>query len=111
MEFLLKAIIGGIIIASVVTVAQRGNPTMGALILGIPLSSIVSIIFMYYAGVDVTLYAQLALETVYFVLVSLIFFPIFVYLLSQIAFWPSLLISISISMSGLYLLKLFLERQ
>jgi hypothetical protein len=37
MEFILKAIIGGLIVAGVVTAAQRGNPTLGALILGIPL--------------------------------------------------------------------------
>lgn len=110
MEFLLKAIIGGIIIASVVTIAQRGNPTVGALILGIPLSSIVSIIFMYYAGVDVSVYTQLAIETVYFVLVSLAFFPIFAYMVYNMPFWPALIISTSISMSGLYVLKLFLER-
>lgn len=110
MEFLIKVIIGGIIIASVVTVAQRGNPTMGALILGIPLSSIVSIIFMYHAGVDVSIYTQLAIETVYFVLVSLAFFPIFAYMVYLIPFWPALIISTSISMSGLYVLKLFLER-
>ena len=48
-EFLIKAIIGGVIIAGVVTAAQRGNATLGALILGIPLGSVVSIIFMYYA--------------------------------------------------------------
>ena len=52
MEFLLKAIIGGLVIAGVVTMAERGNPTMGALILGIPLASIVSILFMHYSGVS-----------------------------------------------------------
>ena len=52
MEFLLKAIIGGLVIAGVVTAAERGNPTIGALILGIPLASLVSIIFMHYSGVQ-----------------------------------------------------------
>ena len=52
MEFLLKAIIGGLVIAGVVTAAERGNPTMGALILGIPAASLVSIIFMHYSGVQ-----------------------------------------------------------
>ena len=79
MEFIIKALIGGIIIASVVTVAQRGNPTLGALILGIPLTSVVSIIFMHYSGVDTTVFSKLAKETIIFVLVSLVFFPIFAY--------------------------------
>ena len=30
MEFIIKAIIGGLIVAGVVTAAQRGNPTLGA---------------------------------------------------------------------------------
>ena len=52
MEFLLKTLIGGLIIATVSTVSQR-YPTVGAFILGIPLASFVSFIFLYYAGVDV----------------------------------------------------------
>ena len=60
MEFILKAIIGGLIVAGVVTAAQRGNPTLGALILGIPLGSVISLIFMYYSGVDVKVFQQLA---------------------------------------------------
>ena len=54
MEFVLKAIIGGIVIATVSTVSER-YPTIGAFILGIPLASFVSFIFMYYAGVAVSL--------------------------------------------------------
>jgi uncharacterized membrane protein (GlpM family) len=110
MEFLLKAVIGGVIIASVVTVAQRGNPTLGALILGIPLSSIVSIIFMHYAGVDTEVFAQLAKETIYFVMASLVFFPIFAYMVLHFPFWTSLTVSTTVTMAGLYMLKLYLER-
>ena len=52
MELLIKAIIGGIVIATVSTVSQR-YPTIGAFVLGIPLATIVAFIFMHYAGVDV----------------------------------------------------------
>lgn len=109
MEFILKAIIGGLIVAGVVTAAQRGNPTLGALILGIPLGSVISIIFMYYSGVDVKVFQQLAQETIYFVLVSLVFFPIFVYTLNHWSFWMSLLSSISVTMIALLFLKHYLE--
>jgi hypothetical protein len=109
MEFLLKSIIGGIIIASVVTVAQRGNPTLGALILGVPLTSVVSIIFMYYSGVDVTVFTQLAKETIIFVLVSLVFFPLFVFLITNMSFFPALSISLASTMICLYILKIYLE--
>ena len=109
MEFLLKSIIGGIIIASVVTVAQRGNPTLGALILGIPLTSVVSILFMYYSGVDAAVFSQLAKETIIFVLVSLVFFPLFVFLVKNIQFLPALSISLFATMTCLYILKIYLE--
>ena len=44
MELLIKAIIGGIIIATVSTVGQR-YPTIGAFVLGIPLATFVSFIY------------------------------------------------------------------
>lgn len=96
MEFILKAIIGGLIIATVSTVSEK-YPTIGAFILGIPLASIVSIIFMHYAGVDVETFKILSVHTVYFVLVSLLFFPIFVLMLSQYGFWWSMCVGIALT--------------
>ena len=109
MEFLLKAIIGGLIIAGVVTAAERGNPTVGALILGIPLASLVSIVFMHFSGVSPEVFSQLARETVYFVMVSLIFFPIFAYMVMSYGFWLSLLLSISVTLLALYTLLQYLK--
>ena len=109
MEFLLKAIIGGLIIAGVVTAAERGNPTVGALILGIPLASLVSIVFMHFSGVSPEVFSQLARETVYFVMVSLIFFPIFAYMVLSYGFWLSLLLSISVTLLALYILLQYLK--
>jgi uncharacterized membrane protein (GlpM family) len=109
MEFLLKAIIGGLIIAGVVTAAERGNPTVGALILGIPLASLVSIVFMHFSGVSPEVFSQLARETVYFVMVSLIFFPIFAYMVLSYGFWLSLLLSISVTLLALYTLLQYLK--
>jgi uncharacterized membrane protein (GlpM family) len=102
MEFLLKAIIGGLVIAGVVTMAERGNPTVGALILGIPLASIVSLIFMHYSGVSPDVFSQLARETVYFVFVSLLFFPIFAYMVLHYGFWLSLSIALTVTFIALY---------
>jgi hypothetical protein len=89
MEFLIKTIIGGIIIATVSSVSQK-YPTIGAFVLGIPLASIVSFIFLYYAGVDVQTFKTLSIQTIYFVLISLLFFPIFVYLLPAYGFWVAM---------------------
>ena len=102
MEFLLKAIIGGLVIAGVVTMAERGNPTVGALILGIPLASIVSLIFMHYSGVSPDVFSQLARETVYFVFVSLLFFPIFAYMVLHYGFWLSLSVALVVTFIALY---------
>ncbi len=108
MEFLIKAVLGGLIIAGVVTAAERGNPTIGALILGIPLGSVISVIFMHLSGVQPEVFSQLAKETVYFVIVSLIFFPIFAYMIMNQGFWFSLALSISVTLGALALLLKFL---
>ena len=89
MELLIKAIIGGIVIATVSTVSQR-YPTIGAFVLGIPLATIVSFVFMHYAGVDVNTFKTVSTHTVLFVAVSLLFFPVFVYMISHYGFWMSL---------------------
>ena len=104
MEFLIKTIIGGIIIATVSSVSQK-YPTIGAFVLGIPLASIVSFIFLHYAGVDVQTFKTLSIQTIYFVLISLLFFPIFVYLLPAYGFWVAMAIGCAITgslMFGLY---------
>ena len=94
-------------IATVSTVSER-YPTIGAFILGIPLASFVSFIFMYYAGVDVQTFKTISIHTVYFVLVSLLFFPIFVFMLSQYGFWLSMLVGTVITGSLMFLLSRFI---
>lgn len=91
MEFLLKAVISGILIAVVSTVAQR-SATMAALLMGIPFTAFLAMIFMWYAGVDVETLSKFSFETVYFVLTSLIFFVIFGLTISHIGFWYSMLL-------------------
>ena len=104
MELLIKAIIGGVIIATVSTVSEK-YPTIGAFILGIPLASLVSFVFLYYAGVDIQTFKTLSYQTIYFVLISLKFFPIFVYIIPLYGFWFAILVASSITgslMFGLY---------
>ena len=104
MELLLKAIIGGIVIATVSTVGQR-YPTIGAFVLGIPLATFVSFIFMHYAGVDVQTFKTISIQTIWFVGVSLLFFPIFVYTMPYVGFWSAMIIGTVITgslMLGLY---------
>jgi uncharacterized membrane protein (GlpM family) len=107
MELLLKAIIGGAVIATVSTVSEK-YPTIGAFVLGIPLATFVSFIFMYYAGVDANTFKTVSIHTVYFVLVSLLFFPIFVFMLSNYGFWLSMLAGTAITGSLMLVLSRFL---
>ncbi len=107
MELLIKAIIGGIVIATVSTVSER-YPTIGAFVLGIPLATFVSFIFMYYAGVDVNTFKTVSMQTVYFVLISLLFFPIFVFMLSQYGFWLSMFAGAVVSGTLMLILLKFL---
>ena len=101
MEFLIKTIIGGIIIATVSSVSQK-YPTIGAFVLGIPLASIVSFIFLHYAGVDVQTFKTFSIQTIYFVLISLLFFPIFVYLLRAYGFWLAMAIGCAVTGSLMF---------
>ena len=107
MELLFKAIIGGIVIATVSTVSER-YPTIGAFILGIPLATFVSFMFMYYAGVDVNTFKTVSIQTVYFVLISLLFFPIFVLMISHYGFWLSMLTGTVVTGSLMLMLYRFL---
>ena len=104
MELLIKAIIGGIVIATVSTVSER-YPTIGAFVLGIPLATFVSFVFMYYAGVEVSTFKTVSIQTVYFVAVSLLFFPIFVLMISQYGFWLSMITGTAVT--GLLMIMLY----
>ena len=107
MELLLKALIGGIVIATVSTVGQR-YPTIGAFVLGIPLATFVSFIFMHYAGVDVQTFKAISIHTVYFVLISLLFFPVFVFMISSYGFWLSMIAGTLVSGTLMLILLKFL---
>ena len=74
-DILIKSVIGGLIIGIVSTLAHK-NPTVGAFIMGIPLVSFITLIMMYYTGVDYNTFKTFSLQTVYFVAISLMFFPI-----------------------------------
>ena len=104
MELLIKAIIGGIVIATVSTVSEK-YPTIGAFVLGIPLASFVSFIFLNYAGVDIQTFKTLSIQTVYFVLISLIFFPVFVYVLPYYGFWIAM--SVGTVLTGTLMIGLY----
>ena len=100
-DILIKSVIGGLIIGIVSTLAQK-NPTAGAFIMGIPLVSFITLIIMYYTGVDYNTFKTFSLQTVYFVAISLIFFPMFAYGYYYTNFWIALSTSAIITAIVMY---------
>ena len=96
MEFILKVIISGILVASVSMIAQR-SATMAALLMGIPFTAFLAMFFMHFSGVDAETFSKFSFETVYFVLTSLIFFVIFGLTISHIGFWYSMLLGSAVT--------------
>tara|TARA_A200000159_G_scaffold1250_1_gene1412 strand:- start:335 stop:658 length:324 start_codon:yes stop_codon:yes gene_type:complete len=88
MEFILKAIISGIIVASVSMMANR-SVTIAALLMGIPFTAFLAMIFMWFGGVDNATFSKFSIQTIYFVLTSLSFFVIFGLLVQTYGFWFS----------------------
>ena len=101
MEFLLKAIASGVLVATVSSLAHR-SATAAALLMGIPFTALMSMLFMYYGSVSDETLIKFSFETIYFVAVSLIFFPIFAYTVLHYGFWFSLSISLFVTLSALY---------
>ena len=96
MEFFLKAVISGILVASVSMIAQR-SATMAALLMGIPFTAFLAMFFMYFSGTDAETFSKFSFETIYFVLTSLIFFVIFGLTISHIGFWYSMLLGSAVT--------------
>ena len=96
LDIVIKAIIGGLIIGIVSSLAQK-NPTLGAIIMGIPMVSIITLVIMYYSGVEYQTFKTFAYQTVYFVAISLIFFPLFVLGFAYVNFWIALFSSAAIT--------------
>ena len=96
MEFILKVIISGLIVATVSMMAQRST-TVAALLLGIPFTAFLAMIFMWYSGIDANTFAKFSFETTYFVLTSLVFFVIFGLLVTKIGFWCSVIAGLSVT--------------
>ena len=88
--FILKCALSGIIIGVVSEVAKR-SPAFGALIVSLPLVSLLAIIWLWRDTGDVERTSVLAQSTFWYVLPSLVLFIVLPLMLSQgYGFWPSL---------------------
>ena len=88
--FVLKCVLSGIIIGVVSEVAKR-SPTFGALIVSLPLVSLLGILWLWHDTGDVERIASHAETTFWYVLPSLPMFLVMPMMLrSGFAFWPTL---------------------
>ena len=66
LDIIIKSIVGGLIIGVVSTIAQK-HPTIGAFIMGIPIVTFITLIIMYYSGVDFQTLKTFSFQTTTFV--------------------------------------------
>ena len=105
-----KAVLSGIIIATISEVAQR-NPGFGALIASLPLVSLLGAIWLWHDKPDTTNMASHLEATFWFVLPSLPMFLLIPMLLRNgVSFWPSLLVGCALTVA-LYLAMTWLGQR
>lgn len=101
-----KAAISGIIVALASEFARR-QPALGALILSLPLTSILGIIWLWHDTDDTTRVAALAQSTFWYVLPTLPMFLLVPLLLrAGVGFWPSLAAGCALTVA-LYLITVW----
>ena len=78
-DILIKSLIGGALIGIVSTIVHK-SPTLGAFLMGIPFVSVITLLMMHHGGVPYETFRTFSYETVLFVALSLVFFPLFVWM-------------------------------
>ena len=101
--FVVKCILSGIIIAAVSEIAKR-SPPLGALIVSLPLVSLLGILWLWRDTGDIERIAGHAESTFWFVLPSLpMFLALPAMLRAGVGFWPSMAASCVLTMALYFL--------
>ena len=96
--FVVKCVLSGIIIAAVSEIAKR-SPALGALIVSLPLVSLLGILWLWRDTGDIERIANHAESTFWYVLPSLpMFLALPAMLRAGIGFWPSMAASCVLTM-------------
>lgn len=96
--FVIKCILSGIVIAVVSEVAKR-SPTFGALIVSLPLVSLLGILWLWRDTGDTERIASLTESTFWYILPTLPMFLVLPAMLrAGVGFWPSLAASCVLTM-------------
>lgn len=108
--FVIKCILSGIIVAVVSEVAKR-SPTFGALIVSLPLVSLLGILWLWRDTGDTERIAGHAESTFWYVLPSLPMFLVLPALLrAGVGFWPSLAASCALTVALYFVTAWILAR-
>ena len=89
MYLLLKALLSGAVIAIASELARRSS-LLGAVLISLPLSSILAAIWLYRDTRDTEEVASLSWSILWVVVPSLVFFVVFPLALRSVEFWPAL---------------------
>jgi hypothetical protein len=96
--FVIKCVLSGIIIAAVSEIAKR-SPTLGALIVSLPLVSLLGILWLWRDTGNIELIASHAESTFWYVLPSLpMFLALPAMLRAGVGFWPGMAASCILTM-------------
>jgi hypothetical protein len=96
--FVIKCVLSGIIIAAASEIAKR-SPTLGALIVSLPLVSLLGILWLWRDTGDIERIASLAGSTFWYVLPSLpMFLALPAMLRAGVGFWPAMAASCILTM-------------
>jgi hypothetical protein len=96
--FIIKCVLSGIIIAMVSEIAKR-SPALGALIVSLPLVSLLGILWLWRDTADIERIASHAESTFWYVLPSLpMFLALPAMLRAGVGFWPSMAASCVLTM-------------
>jgi L-lactate permease len=96
---LLKALLSGAIVAAASELARRSS-VMGAILISLPLTSILAAIWLYRDTRDTGQVAALSWSILWVVVPSLVFFVVLPLALRSIDFWPALALACAATAAG-----------
>jgi uncharacterized membrane protein (GlpM family) len=92
MYLLLKALLSGAIIAAASEIARRSS-LLGAILVSLPLTSILAAVWLYRDTRDSEEVASLSWSILWVIVPSLVFFVVLPLALRTLDFWPSLVLA------------------
>lgn len=92
MYLLLKAVLSGLIVAAASEAARRST-LLGAILISLPVTSILALVWLYRDTQDTSEVADLSWSILWVIVPSLAFFVVLPLALRAASFWPALLLA------------------